>query len=340
VLALCGFSGAGKTTALVQLLPSLKAAGLEVGVLKHDAHGVQVDQPGKDSDRLFRAGAQVLLRAPQEAFLRWHASPQRDLAWALQQLAWQVDLILVEGHKDTPLPKVWLEHPSQKERPASLSHVLATLPWGSDRLPVLQQIVQEQLAAQKPPLWGGVLMGGQSQRMGQPKQTLLWQGESLLARVARRLEGHVQAVAYLGQGPLPDDAPPWAQLPDPPGPRGPLAGMVAAFRWQPQAQWLFLPTDAVALAPGFVPWLASLWRPGIWGLQVRSEDGRLQPLFALLAPQLGFCLEQLWEKEEGPRKLASCPKVQVVSLPQELAGSLACVNTPQEWARWRKRVKE
>ncbi len=74
VLAVCGWSGSGKTTLLESLIPLLRERGLQVAVVKNDAHGVEVDRPGKDSDRLFRAGASVVLRSPRESFARWQRS--------------------------------------------------------------------------------------------------------------------------------------------------------------------------------------------------------------------------------------------------------------------------
>jgi hypothetical protein len=70
VLAVCGFSGSGKTTLLEAAIPHLIARGLAVAAIKHDSHGFVVDKEGKDSDRLFRAGATVALRGPGEQFLR------------------------------------------------------------------------------------------------------------------------------------------------------------------------------------------------------------------------------------------------------------------------------
>ncbi|MDP6460361.1 MAG: molybdopterin-guanine dinucleotide biosynthesis protein MobB, partial [Gemmatimonadota bacterium] len=60
VLAVCGWSGSGKTTLLDRVIPEITARGLSVAALKHDAHGLKVDPRGKDSDRLFRAGADVV----------------------------------------------------------------------------------------------------------------------------------------------------------------------------------------------------------------------------------------------------------------------------------------
>ena len=70
VLAVCGFSGSGKTTLLEAVIPNLVKRGLAIAVVKHDAHGFEVDKPGKDSDRLFRAGATIALSGPGQQFER------------------------------------------------------------------------------------------------------------------------------------------------------------------------------------------------------------------------------------------------------------------------------
>jgi molybdopterin-guanine dinucleotide biosynthesis protein MobB len=108
VLAVCGFSGAGKTTLLESAIPRLKERGLAVAVVKHHAHGFEVDRAGKDSDRLLRAGATIALSGPQEQF-EWRGSEATlSLEATLARLGRDHDLLLVEGHKDTPLPKFWL----------------------------------------------------------------------------------------------------------------------------------------------------------------------------------------------------------------------------------------
>ncbi|MCX5685128.1 MAG: molybdopterin-guanine dinucleotide biosynthesis protein MobB, partial [Planctomycetota bacterium] len=71
-LAVCGPRNSGKTTLIEAVLPRLLAQGLKVAVLKESGRPLDVDRPQKDSDRLFRAGADVIFLAEEEQFLRRH----------------------------------------------------------------------------------------------------------------------------------------------------------------------------------------------------------------------------------------------------------------------------
>ena len=143
VLGICGFSGSGKTTLIESVLPHLIAKGLRVAVLKHDVHGIDVDRPGKDSDRFFRAGADVMLEGKEQKLLRIHGGDQKDLAWVLADLALQYDLVLVEGHKGTPIRKLWLAGPAEDKPPADARKVERVLAWDSQRRQALLAAVDE-----------------------------------------------------------------------------------------------------------------------------------------------------------------------------------------------------
>ena len=63
VLGFAAYSGTGKTTLLKQLLPLLRKQGLRIGMIKHTHHDFDIDQPGKDSYELRKAGASEMLVA-------------------------------------------------------------------------------------------------------------------------------------------------------------------------------------------------------------------------------------------------------------------------------------
>ncbi|MBW2240588.1 MAG: molybdopterin-guanine dinucleotide biosynthesis protein B [Deltaproteobacteria bacterium] len=110
VVGVVGRSGSGKTTLLESLVATLGARGLRVGVVKHASHGFLADRPGKDSYRLYEAGAEsvALASAGQLAtFTRQAPGPGVDvpLAAALQSLPADLDLVLVEGFSWEPIPR-------------------------------------------------------------------------------------------------------------------------------------------------------------------------------------------------------------------------------------------
>ncbi|MFP4036804.1 MAG: molybdopterin-guanine dinucleotide biosynthesis protein B, partial [Desulfobacteraceae bacterium] len=57
VVSVAGFSGAGKTRLIAQLIPVLRSLGLSVGTIKHHRHSFDMDTPGKDSWVHRKAGA-------------------------------------------------------------------------------------------------------------------------------------------------------------------------------------------------------------------------------------------------------------------------------------------
>ena len=108
VIGLAGWSGAGKTTLLVRLLPLLSARGLRVSTLKHAHHSFDVDRPGKDSHAHREAGAVEVLVASGKRWALLHElrdAPEPSLAELLGHLS-PVDLVIVEGFKHAPHPKI------------------------------------------------------------------------------------------------------------------------------------------------------------------------------------------------------------------------------------------
>jgi molybdopterin-guanine dinucleotide biosynthesis protein MobB len=114
-MGFAAFSGTGKTTLLVKLIPLLKTAGLRLAVIKHAHHKVDVDHPGKDSYLLRKAGAgQVLLASSR----RWalmveeEVETEPDLEVLMNRLdLTRLDLVLVEGFRHLRYPKIELYRP-------------------------------------------------------------------------------------------------------------------------------------------------------------------------------------------------------------------------------------
>lgn len=111
LLGFAAFSGTGKTTLLEAILPKLVARGIRVAVIKHAHHDFDVDQPGKDSYRLRKAGASQMLISSRcrHALITETTAEEATLPHLLAQLdQTQLDLILVEGFKKLNFPKIEL----------------------------------------------------------------------------------------------------------------------------------------------------------------------------------------------------------------------------------------
>ncbi len=120
VLGIAAFSGTGKTTLIEKLLPLLGSKGLRTGMVKASHHTIEPDPPGKDSYRLRHAGAsQLVLSMPGRSicYTEYPNGYERQLQEQLQLLNQnQLDLILVEGFREAPIPKIEL-HRSDYEKP-------------------------------------------------------------------------------------------------------------------------------------------------------------------------------------------------------------------------------
>jgi molybdopterin-guanine dinucleotide biosynthesis protein MobB len=351
VLGVAGFQGSGKTTLLEAVVARLVGDGLSLVVVKHHGHGggLALDVSGKDSDRLFRAGASVVVEGAEESLARWRPTAGGDLLGPaadrgsapmarLAALAGRCDLVLVEGHKDGPHPKVWLLRPGEVGPPPEARAVVATLPWDGDRVDAFAALARERLQAgwAAIPRYAGILVGGSSRRMGRPKHELLVGGERLLDRIANGLGG-VGAVTLLGcVAPADDEAgarppEPWPRLPDAPGVRGPLAGILAALRWAP-ASWTIASCDLPRLRAEAVAWLLAERHPGRWAVLPRV-GGVAQPLLAIYEPQALAMLESIAVGEApGPSQLEGLEHVATPETPAELANCWRGVNTPEELA--------
>jgi molybdopterin-guanine dinucleotide biosynthesis protein MobB len=335
VLGVAGWQGAGKTSLLEAAIPALVASGLAVVVVKRHGHGGGLDVPGKDSDRLFRAGADVVLESEGEALGRWRPDGEGGLEGQVAALERRFDLVLVEGHKAGAHAKLWLLRAGEEAPPPEAEAVVDVLPWDGDRVRRFTAIVEARLAAAwaGAPRRAGILVGGASTRMGRPKERLEIGGEPLLARVARSLAaaGPLTLLGGAAEGASPGARPGVPRVPDAPGLRGPLAGILAAARWE-RVGWTIAACDLPRLDADAVAWLLAQRRPGRWVVLPRV-DGVGQPLLAVYEPQALALLERIAAAEgAGPSRLEGLPHVAMPEPPPELADRWRGVNTPEELA--------
>lgn len=117
IFGLAGWSGSGKTTLLTGIIPDLVARGLAVSTIKHAHHEFDIDRPGKDSWRHRKAGAREVMISSSRRWALMHelrAAPEPTLDDLAARMS-PVDLLLVEGFKQHPHPKLEVHRPSLRK---------------------------------------------------------------------------------------------------------------------------------------------------------------------------------------------------------------------------------
>lgn len=107
VLQIVGYKNSGKTTLACKLIAALTAAGLRVGSAKHDAHRFQLDEPSTDSSKHLTHGAVETILTSTTA-TRWMRQEPISLQEIAAQLNGRVDILIAEGFKSAPYPKIAL----------------------------------------------------------------------------------------------------------------------------------------------------------------------------------------------------------------------------------------
>ncbi len=136
-----GYSGSGKTTLLEGLIPLMVKRGLKVSLIKHTHHNFDVDRPGKDSYRLREAGCTEVMLLSNTRWALMHelrGEPEPDLSAQLELLS-PCDLVLVEGYKQAPLPKIEVHRPALGKPliyPDEGGHIVAVASSDSLTLPI------------------------------------------------------------------------------------------------------------------------------------------------------------------------------------------------------------
>ncbi len=336
ILAVCGYSGSGKTTLLEQVVPRFVRRGLRVAVVKHDVHGIISDADGKDSDRLFRSGADVVVHGPRESFQRQIRYEEPTILHELAELTERYDLVLLEGFKRLPCRKVWLLKDGESTPPDEAGPVEGLLAWDADRISILETLLNRLLEEllRKTPVFGCVLIGGRATRMGQAKH-LLPRGENptltWLHHTVAVLQRNCERVILAGSGAVPQDLQDLPKLADPPGLRGPMAGLLAAMRWAPNVSWLLTACDMPCLSDEAVQWILARRQRSAWALLPQiTASKRVEPLLAWYDPHCRSAIEAIAASDcPAPRRLAQHPRAQVVAVPANLAEAWSDADTPE-----------
>jgi molybdopterin-guanine dinucleotide biosynthesis adapter protein len=118
IVSIVGRSNTGKTTLIEKLIPELRRRGYLVATIKHNVHGFDIDHEGKDSWRHKKAGARLtVIASPKRVAVIEDANKDYELSELRDRYIRDVDIIISEGFKVNPYPKIEVFPSAMKTEP-------------------------------------------------------------------------------------------------------------------------------------------------------------------------------------------------------------------------------
>jgi molybdopterin-guanine dinucleotide biosynthesis protein A len=188
-------------------------------------------------------------------------------------------------------------------------------------------------------IFGAVLIGGASSRMGRSKQNLVIEGRTMSEVAVEALEGVVERVVIAGAGPVSRTLRRLERVADVVGVSGPMAGVLAVMRWAPSAAWVVVACDMPQVSPAAVRWLIDQRGPGVQAVLPRLRERGVETLLALYEPAALHALEELAAADRWAlHRLVGRPGVVCPIPPPDLAPAWKNVNTPEQFRAFRDLV--
>ncbi len=108
MISIIGLKNAGKTTFLVALAAEMARRKFRVMTIKHGTHTPDLDQRGKDTWRHWHEGRaeRVLMESPGQRVLFERTQQESDPITLARRYLSGADIVLAEGFKKAPLPKI------------------------------------------------------------------------------------------------------------------------------------------------------------------------------------------------------------------------------------------
>ncbi len=183
-------------------------------------------------------------------------------------------------------------------------------------------------------IFGLVLAGGRSRRMGRDKALIERGGKSLLEHAFRLVDAVTDGarVSVRADQVLDPERQRFPQVVDRYADIGPLAGILAALQTVPSADWLVVACDLPNLDRATLEYLLAAAPPGAPLTAYRSTvDGLPEPLCALYRSGSGALIEPFVAKGVVcPRKILIRNDAVLLDLPA--SDALANLNTPEDLA--------
>ena len=288
-ISICGYSGLGKTTLICKLIQSLSKI-YKIGYIKHDAHRFEMDKKGKDTDQASKSGASgVGIYSSQEntmAFLGENNSS------TFTDIYNEFDIVLIEGLKGVDsLPKiVFLDENNTILDEVNDDEIILTISLSErDDVTRIEDAILDyfQSKMSQIPLYGLVLTGGYSKRMGKDKAFLNYTNKDQYQHCLDLLTPTCdQVFLSCRESQASQFDRPCSKVVDQFLNCGPLGGIMSAQKQCPEAAWLVIACDLPFLTTETLTHLIKNRHPYKMATAFRSTFNSLpEPLCAIYEPK-------------------------------------------------------
>lgn len=183
-------------------------------------------------------------------------------------------------------------------------------------------------------VWGLVLAGGKSRRMGADKASLTQNGESQLSRAVKLLQAHTERTFISTSAEQQDDPvrQGFEKIVDAYDDLGPLAGILSAMDMNPAVCWLVLACDLPAIDDLTITHLLTHASGDCPATAYRSvHDDLPEPLCAIYRPTARPIIDRfVADGFKCPRKILINSPTQLLTQPNP--GALHNINSPEDLA--------
>ncbi|WP_164848305.1 molybdopterin-guanine dinucleotide biosynthesis protein B [Halobacteriovorax sp. HLS] len=350
-ICVCGYSGSGKTTLISKMITELSKSR-RVGYIKHDAHRFEMDKEGKDTYIAKKSGAfQVSINSDTEfAFI---SNPIED-RFFLKNLYLDCDTVIIEGHKLSLLRKVFIYTGSDEDRALlqeyrsneSLS-LLAVVGLSNDR-PIeigdLPYFHRDDLSGilnflsnffaeiiENTPVYGLVLGGGKSTRMGSDKGKLVYHGKSQVEYLYELLDSKLQKTYISCRDSQSEYDFNFETIKDKFLDYGPTGGLLSAFEFNSDVAWLVVACDMPFINDQTINDLLKRRNPFRLASCFHNDERKWpEPLCSIYEPKAKVRLgNYLLQGKPCPRKVLMNSHIELLTPLNKK--SLNNINTPKEY---------
>ena len=352
-ISFCGYSGRGKTTLITKLIQKFSVK-FRVGYIKHDAHKFIMDREGKDTFKASHAGAfQVAINSPKQTALLVNCN---ETPFFMRQNYCDCDVVFIEGHKgergtkillwdDTPRDHLLLESLKANPHVNLLAIAGERGKFGNGKMEgipyfdrddvdgIENQLLtywQQKISAR--PLYGLILRGGHSRRMGRDKGAISYHGRPQVDFLYDLLNGLLDRIYISCRSDQIDKMSTHSHflLEDRYLGFGPMGGIMSAFHRHPEASWLVVACDMPFLCEEALGELIRGRNPYKMATCFFNEEKDWpEPLCAIYEPKAAIKMGMFLSMGKiCPRKILMNSSVQI--LDPKNSKALTNINTPQE----------